>query len=82
MVQLYTHASFSLPCLALLALGWSLLFHDYLPAGEAFGWLGLVLLLLLGRGWHLRWRQPGLAQLPLPVLERELFVGVTITSII
>lgn len=82
MAQLYTHASFSLPCLALLAISWSLLFHDYLPAGEALGWLGLVFLLLLGRGWHLRWRQPRLAELPLPVLERELFIGVTITSII
>jgi hypothetical protein len=82
MVQLYTHASFSLPCLGLLAISWSLLFHDYLPASESLGWLGLVLLLLLGRWWHLRWRQPRLAQLPLPVLERELFVGVTITSII
>ena len=77
MVQLYTHASFSLPCLGLLAISWSLLFHDYLPASESLGWLGLVLLLLLGRWWHLRWRQPRLAQLPLPVLERELFVGVT-----
>lgn len=52
MVQLYTHASFSLPCLALLAISWSLLFHDYLPATEALGWLGLVFLLLLGRWWH------------------------------
>lgn len=58
MVQLYTHASFSLPCLGLLAISWSLLFHDYLPASESLGWLGLVLLLLLGRWWHLRWRQP------------------------
>ena len=82
MVQLYTHASFSLPCLGLLAISWSLLFHDYLPASESLGWLGLVLLLLLGRWWHLRWRQPRLAELPLPVLERELFVGVTITSIV
>lgn len=82
MVQLYTHASFSLPCLALLAISWSLLFHDYLPAREALGWLGLVFLLLLGRWWHLRWRQPRLTELPLPVLERELFIGVTITSII
>ncbi|MFE8731104.1 GGDEF domain-containing protein, partial [Aeromonas hydrophila] len=60
MVQLYTHASFSLPCLGLLAFGWSLLFHDYLPASEALGWLVGVLLLLLCRGWHLRWRQPRL----------------------
>ena len=82
MAQLYTHASFSLPCLALLAISWSLLFHDYLPATEALGWLGLVFLLLLGRWWHLRWRQPRLTELPLPVLERELFIGVTITSII
>ena len=82
MAQLYTHASFSLPCLALLAISWSLLFHDYLPAREALGWLGLVFLLLLGRWWHLRWRQPRLTELPLPVLERELFIGVTITSII
>ncbi|MGL6536395.1 diguanylate cyclase domain-containing protein [Aeromonas hydrophila] len=82
MAQLYTHASFSLPCLGLLALGWSLLFHDYLPAAEALGWLAGVLLLLICRGWHLRWRQPRLAQIPLPVLERELFIGVTITSII
>ncbi|AXB07330.2 hypothetical protein SH16_04014 [Aeromonas caviae] len=82
MVQLYTHASFSLPCLGLLAISWSLLFHDYLPASESLGWLGLVLLLLLGRWWHLRWRQPRLAEFPLPVLERELFVGVTITSIV
>ncbi|MGY3944339.1 GGDEF domain-containing protein [Aeromonas tecta] len=82
MAQLYAHASFSLPCLALLALGWSLLFHDYLPAGEALGWLGLLFLLLLGRWWHLRWRQPRLAQIPLAMLERELFIGVTITSIL
>ncbi len=68
MAQLYTHASFSLPCLGLLALGWSLLFHDYLPAAEALGWLAGVLLLLICRGWHLRWRQPRLAQIPLPVL--------------
>ena len=48
MVELYTHASFSLPCLALLAISWSLLFHDYLPAGEALGWLGLVFLCCWG----------------------------------
>lgn len=82
MAQLYANASFGLPCLGLLALGWSLLFHDYLPAGEALGWLGLVCLLLLGRWCHLRWRRPRLAQLPLPVLERELFIGATITSIV
>lgn len=39
MAQLYTHASFSLPCLGVMAFGWSLLFHDYLPATEALGWL-------------------------------------------
>ncbi|MGN5138809.1 diguanylate cyclase domain-containing protein [Aeromonas sp. 164P] len=82
MVQLYTHASFSLPCLGVMAFGWSLLFHDYLPATEAFGWLAGTFLWLLGRGWHLRWRQSRLHQTPLPVLERELFIGATITSII
>ncbi|MGB6187793.1 MAG: diguanylate cyclase [Aeromonas molluscorum] len=82
MAQLYTHASFSLPCLALLALGWALLFHDYLPAVETLTWLGLVLLTLCGRGWHLRWRQSRLDTTPLALLERELFIGVTITSII
>lgn len=82
MGQLYANALFSLPCLALLAVGWSLLFHDYLPAGEALGWLGLVCVLLLGRWWHLRWRRPNLMQLPLSMLERELFIGATITSII
>ncbi|MGL5975611.1 MAG: GGDEF domain-containing protein, partial [Aeromonas sobria] len=82
MAQLYTHASFSLPCLGVLALGWSLLFHDYLPASEALGWLAGTCLWLLGRGWHLRWRQSRLHQTPLPVLERELFIGATITSII
>lgn len=82
MGQLYANASFSQPCLALLAVGWSLLFHDYLPAAEALGWLGLVSLLLLVRWWHLRWRRTRLMQLPLPMLERELFIGATITSIV
>ena len=82
MAQLYTHASFSLPCLGVLAFGWSLLFHDYLPAIEALGWLAGTFLWLLGRGWHLRWRRARLHQTPLPVLERELFIGATITSII
>lgn len=82
MAQLYTHASFSLPCLGLLALGWSLLFYDYLPAREALGWLAGVLVWLLARGWHLRWRQSRLHQTALPVLERELFIGATITSIV
>ncbi|MGE6108582.1 GGDEF domain-containing protein [Aeromonas sobria] len=82
MVQLYTHASFSLPCLALLALAWSMLFHDYLPALEAWSWFGLVLLSLCARVWHLRWRRARLDSTPLAQLEIELFVGVTITSII
>lgn len=82
MAQLYTNASFSLPCLGLMALGWSLLFHDYLPVEEALSWLGLICLLLLGRWWHLRWRGSRLTLAPLPVLERELFIGVTITSIL
>lgn len=82
MAQLYANASFGQPCLALMAFGWSLLFHDYLPAREALGWLGLVFLLLLGRWCHLRWRRPRLTQIPLPVLERELFIGATINSII
>ncbi|MBL0522706.1 GGDEF domain-containing protein [Aeromonas enteropelogenes] len=82
MVQLYTHALFSLPCLGLLAFGWSLLFHDYLPVSEALGWLAAVFLLLLFRYWHLRWRQPALRRTAVPVLEREMFIGVTVTSII
>ncbi|KXU79643.1 GGDEF domain-containing protein [Aeromonas enteropelogenes] len=82
MVQLYTHALFSLPCLGLLAFGWSLLFHDYLPVSEALGWLAAVFLLLLFRYWHLRWRQPALQRTAVPVLEREMFIGVTVTSII
>lgn len=82
MAQLYAHTSFSLPCLGVLALGWSLIFHDYLPIGETLGWLGGIVLLLLCRFWHLRWRQPRLKQTPSLVLERELFIGVTITSII
>ncbi|PJG58020.1 GGDEF domain-containing protein [Aeromonas cavernicola] len=81
MTQLYTHVSFSLPCLGLLAVGWSVLFHRYLPIGEALGWLGGMMVLLSLRVCHLRWRQRGLAELPLMVLERELFIGVTISSI-
>ncbi|WP_235461246.1 diguanylate cyclase [Aeromonas australiensis] len=82
MAQLYTHASFSLPCLGVLAFGWSLLFHDYLPAMEAFSWLAGLVAVLFCRGWHLRWRQPMLQQTLLIQLERELFIGVTLTSIV
>ncbi|MGL6352057.1 MAG: diguanylate cyclase domain-containing protein [Aeromonas sp.] len=82
MAQLYTNSSFNLPYQSLLALGWSLLFHQYLPMGEALGWLLAVQLVTVGRLWRLHWRQPRLAQTPPKVLERELVVGITITSVV
>ncbi|ENY70403.1 hypothetical protein G114_18591, partial [Aeromonas diversa CDC 2478-85] len=80
--QLCEHMAFSLPCLLLMAVSWALMFYAYVEPRQTLIWLGSHLLLLGLRWAHLLWRQGMLDRVEHQRLEHELFIGVTITSIL
>lgn len=82
MAQLYQNILFSLPRIACLALCWSLLFYQYVPLESSLSWLTGMVVVLFARYRHARWRSALLQHTPLSVLERELLIGITITSLI
>lgn len=80
--QLYEHVAFSVPCLLLVTISWALLFYSFVPAQQTLLWLSANLGVLALRWLHVTWRRHRPFERSLSWLEHELFIGVTITSII